>query len=220
MLADASAVWPDAAGFHREYLEALGAPLFRSSAPFVGLRTLKETDPGRILYLDIETTGLGAAAPLFLVGLMYSKGDRLVVDQLFARDYSEESAVLAHLAGVARGFEALVTYNGISFDVPYIRDRSTIHRLAFAPPGVHVDLLLVARCVVGKRTPNHRLQTLETHLCKRSRVGDISGAEIPGAYHEFVRTGNARDIANIMHHNRLDLVTMLQLVTIFLSSES
>ncbi len=218
--ADAASVWPDADAFHEEYLECLAAALVPAAGPLAPLRAIASAPRDRVLYLDIETTGLGGAAPLFLVGLMYAASGRLVVDQLFARDYSEEAAVLAYLDGLARRFDALVTFNGISFDVPYIRDRATVHRLAFAPPPAHVDLLLVARGVVGSRTPNHRLQTLELHLCKRKRVGDIPGAEIPGAYHEFVRTGNAKDVASILHHNRLDLVTMLQLITIFLSSGS
>jgi uncharacterized protein YprB with RNaseH-like and TPR domain len=78
----------------------------------------------------------------------------------------------------------------------------------------------LARAVVGGKTPNHRLQTLEAHFCKRKRIGDIPGAEIPSAYHEFVRTHDAKNMANVIHHNRLDLVTMLQLVTVFLSGES
>lgn len=216
----AEAIWPDAARFHREYLEALAGAFFPEARPLAPLRALRDASPGRILYLDIETTGLGGAVPLFLVGLMYTRGEELVVDQLFARDYSEERSVLAFLAGFVRGFDALVTYNGVSFDVPYVRERAALHRIAFAPPAVHVDLLHVARGAVAGRTPNHRLQTLELHLCKRRRVGDIPGAEIPDAYHEFVRTGDAKDIASILHHNRLDLVTMLQLVAIFLSSRS
>ena len=71
--------------------------------------------------------------------------------------------------------------------------------------------------MVRRRTPNHRLQTLESFLCQRKRVGDVPGSEIPDVYHEFVRNGDARDIAAVFHHNRLDLLTMVQLVTIFLS---
>ncbi len=219
VLADAGAVWPDAPTFHREYLEALGNPFFPEGRGFAALKPLKSARSERVCYLDIETTGL-RMSPLFLVGLMYMSGASLVVDQLFARDYSEEEVVLGFLAECMPRFDILVTFNGISFDVPYIRERITVHRLAFAPPPVHIDLLPLARSVVGARTPNHRLQTLETHFCKRKRVGDIDGADIPGAYHEFVRTHDAKDMANIIHHNRLDLVTMLQLVTVFLSGES
>jgi uncharacterized protein YprB with RNaseH-like and TPR domain len=216
ILRDGSAVWPEADVFHREYLEALGGPFFPDGEAFAMLRPLKTARPERICYLDIETTGL-SMVPLFLVGLMYTSEGRLVVDQLFARDYSEERTVLGYLASLMPRFDILVTFNGISFDVPFIEERMTIHRLSFPEPAIHVDLLPLARSAVGGRTPNHRLQTLEAYLCGRKRIGDIAGAEIPGAYHEFVRTRDAKDVANIIHHNRLDLVTMLQLVTVFLS---
>jgi len=216
---DASTVWPDAETFYREYLEALGSPFFPAAAGFGMLKRIKVVRPERICYLDIETTGL-SMAPLFLVGLMYASEGRLVVDQLFARDYSEEAAVLGFLGEVMPRFDILVTFNGITFDVPFVQERMTIHRLRFPAPAMHIDLLPLARSVVGGRTPNHRLQTLEMHFCKRTRVGDIAGSDIPGAYHEFVRTHDAKDMANIIHHNRLDLVTMLQLVTIFLSRQA
>ena len=219
VVSEASAVWTDAGTFYREYREALGSPFFPEAKAIAALRPLKTARAESVCYLDIETTGL-SMSPLFLVGLMYTADGRLMVDQLFARDYSEEETVLRFLAEMMPRFEILVTFNGITFDVPFIKERMTIHRLAFPAPPAHIDLLPLARLVVGGKTPNHKLQTLEMHFCKRRRVGDIAGAEIPGAYHEFVRTQDAKDVANIIHHNRLDLVTMLQLVTVFLSGES
>jgi uncharacterized protein len=52
-----------------------------------------------------------------------------------------------------------------------------------------------------------KLQTLERYVCKRVRSGDIPGALIPEAYHEFVKTGDARQMRDILHHNALDLFT-------------
>ena len=134
VLTDAGAVWPDAEAFHREYLEALGNPFFPEARGFASLKSLKTARPERICYLDIETTGL-RMSPLFLVGLMYTavnaSGGSLVVDQLFARDYSEEEVVLGFLAECMPRFDILVTFNGISFDVPYIQERMTVHRLVF-----------------------------------------------------------------------------------------
>jgi len=219
VLVDASAVWPDAGTFYREYLEALADPFFPEKRGFEALRPIKSARPEQVCYLDIETTGL-SMAPLFLIGLMYASEGRLRVDQLLARDYSEEQTVLGFLAEIIRRFDILVTFNGITFDVPYIEERMTIHRMSFPAPATHVDLLPLARLVVGDKTPNHRLQTLEAHFCGRKRIGDIAGADIPAVYHEFVRTHDAKDMASIIHHNRLDLVTMLQLVTVFLSRES
>ncbi len=214
--APAESIWDDARQFHGEYLEALRSPFPPNAEGFEGLETLQEAHPEDICYLDLETTGLGMA-PLFLVGLMYSSGEDLIVDQLFARDYTEERAVLVHTAETLKRFRLLVTFNGVRFDVPFLEERMTYAGLDPVQIPVHVDLLPVARRVLKKRTPNHKLQTLERYLCNRKRIGDVPGSEIPGVYHEYVRTKDAGGIAGVFHHNRLDLLTMLQLVTVFLS---
>jgi hypothetical protein len=43
------------------------------------------------------------------------------------------------------------------------------------------------------------------------RVGDVSGFEIPARYFQFVRSGDARPLASILEHNRLDLLTLAAL---------
>ena len=53
---------------------------------------------------------------------------------------------------------------------------------------------------------------MESHICGRARHGDIPGAEIPEAYHAFVRTGDAAMIVEILRHNMLDLVTMADIM--------
>ncbi len=218
VLAGAETIWEDTAVFLREYLDALADPFTPDVAGLEPLLVLKGLRPEEVCYLDLETTGL-SMAPLFLVGLMYTERDSLVVDQLFARDYTEEPAVLDFTGAILPRFKALVTFNGIRFDIPFLRERMTIAGIDFVETGVLVDLLPLARKVVRRRTPNHKLQTLESYLCRRKRIGDVPGREIPDVYHEFVRTGNASDIAAVFHHNRLDLLTMLQLVTIFLSKQ-
>jgi uncharacterized protein YprB with RNaseH-like and TPR domain len=64
--------------------------------------------------------------------------------------------------------------------------------------------------------PNFRLQTLERYICGRQRNGDIPGHEIPAAYHDYVRGGNLAAVEAILHHNALDLVTLLQMTLVFL----
>ncbi|MBI4551122.1 MAG: ribonuclease H-like domain-containing protein [Candidatus Latescibacteria bacterium] len=178
-----------------------------ASAPFTTLGT----DPSRWLYLDIETTGL-SGVPLFLIGLMHLDGDRIRVVQLLARDYSEESPLLAHLAEVFPRFDCLVTFNGQTFDLPYIRDRFFANALRCRFPGRHLDLLPFARRRWRAKLPDCKLQTLERWVCGRRRDGDIPSSDIPETYHLFVRTGNAALIRPILDHNALDLVTMGELL--------
>ena len=164
----------------------------------------------RILYLDIETCGL-SAAPVFLVGLCHVGERNLVLRQLFARDYAEERALLAELARIAQGFDFLVTFNGKSFDVPFLRDRAIHHRM---PPPLelpHLDQLWMARRRWKESLPNCRLTTLEWHVLRRRRAGDCGGAEIPGLYHDYVKRGEAHRLLPVFHHNLLDVVAMVEL---------
>ena len=41
---------------------------------------------------------------------------------------------------------------------------------------------------------------------------ELPGSEIPRVYHDFVRTGDARTIAQVLKHNLYDLVTLADLL--------
>jgi len=164
-----------------------------------------------LLFVDLETTGLGST-PLFLIGTMAWDGDGLVVRQYFARTYAEEAATIGLFLRDAAARSLLVSFNGKSFDVPYVRVRAAANRVDYAEPTAHLDLLHVARRIWKGRLPDCRLQTLERVVCGRGRHGDIPGSEIPQAYHDFVRTGDARDMVECLKHNLLDLVTLADLM--------
>lgn len=185
----------------------------------LGQRLAALSAPGRfapedVLFLDLETTGL-TNSPLFLVGVMLWSGGGLEVRQYFARHYGEEAACLALFREACAGRRLLVTFNGKSFDFPYVRARAAVAGVALDVAPVHLDLLHESRRIWGRELPDCRLQTLERHVCGRARHADIPGHAIPEAYHAFVRTGDARDIAGILRHNLLDLVTLAELMTRF-----
>ncbi|HEU4726202.1 MAG TPA: ribonuclease H-like domain-containing protein [Candidatus Eisenbacteria bacterium] len=164
----------------------------------------------RLLYLDIETCGL-SGVPVFLVGLGFVVDRNIVFRQLFARDYAEERALLFELSRIARDFDALVTFNGKTFDAPFLQDRAVHHRVPFALPQPHLDLLWMARRRWKAHLPNCRLQTLEWRVLRRRRGGDVDGSEIPGHYHDYVKRGEAHRLVPVFHHNLLDVVAMVEL---------
>ena len=170
-----------------------------------------------LLFMDTETCGL-TGAMVFLAGMMRYEDGQLVFEQCLARDYSQEPAVLAAFMDRYDSAGMLVTFNGKAFDMNLIRERSAFHGLEAGPRVVpHLDLLHESRRRWKSEVPNCKLQTLERLLCGRRRVGDIPGSEIPEAYHRFVASGDARQVADIIHHNLLDLLTMAQLVTAILT---
>lgn len=170
--------------------------------------------PADVLFMDVESTGL-ASSPLFLIGVMVWTDTGLEVRQYLARDYAEEAAVLAMFTGACAKRRLLVTFNGRSFDVPYIRARAAATGVPYDLSPVHFDLLHESRRAWKDRLPDCKLQTLERHICNRTRHDDIPGSEIPEAYHAFVRSGNANQMVSILKHNMLDLVTLAELMTRF-----
>jgi len=188
--------------------------------------------PDDAVYLDLETCGF-AGSMIFLIGLIHHRGEQLVLSQLLARNYAEEKVLLQALWSWVSDKSTLVTFNGKSFDWPMVLDRTILHRLSvtevadsaadmaadvagIAPrrwpfPATHCDLLHWGRRRWKDVLPNCKLQTLEKHICRRHRTEDIDGREIPAAYHDYVRTGDAWLMRSVLHHNVLDLITLLQL---------
>jgi uncharacterized protein YprB with RNaseH-like and TPR domain len=175
-----------------------------------GLFSRNLADPRSILFLDIETAGLSANTYAFLCGLMYfDPATRTFhVEQAFARDYAEEQGLLMHVRAALSRFDTVVTYNGASFDMPFLRTRMAVHRIPDIVPMGSVDLLHATRRVFRPGLPNVRLVTVEEHLRGAGRVDDIPSRFIPRAYHEYVRTQDARIMRNVVYHNRMDLFTM------------
>jgi uncharacterized protein YprB with RNaseH-like and TPR domain len=174
-----------------------------------------------VALLDIETCGF-AGSMIFLIGLIHEGRQGLVLSQYFARNYAEEPAMLWSVFEQLASRRVLVTFNGKSFDWPMVNDRGVLHRFKGRDSRTslhHIDLLHHARRRYRRELPNCRLQTLEWFLCGRRRTGDIAGREIPEAYHRYVRSGDACEMHSVLHHNALDLITLLQL-TLRLATEA
>ncbi len=176
---------------------------------------------GRLLFLDLETTGLfgGAGTQAFLVGCAAIDGDSIRVRQFLLPGFEHERAVLAELQRWAAHHGALCTYNGRSFDVPLIETRFMFHRVPCPLDGVpHLDMLHAARRLWRQRplttgTPDPddsscSLSVLEKHIAGLHRVGDVPGYEIPSRFFRFVRDGDARPLEAVLEHNRLDLISL------------
>ena len=175
------------------------------------LPKLVELAPERILFLDIETTGFHGSS-LFLIGLLAQEEGRFKIRQLFARDYSEEASILEYLRGYYGRSEVVVTFNGRAFDLPFIADRAVIHRVELERPRGDVDLLHASRRVWKGVLPNCRLGTLEEIICGRRRTGDLASHLVPQAYYDYVESGDARLMVEVIRHNAYDLVTMAHLL--------
>jgi uncharacterized protein YprB with RNaseH-like and TPR domain len=165
----------------------------------------------RMLFLDLETCGL-SACPVFLAGVCLIGEKDLVLRQIFARDYAEERALIHEVARLMSEADFLVTFNGKSFDLPFLRDRAAHHLMTFPAAIPHLDLLWLALRRWKHTLPDCKLKTLEWRVLRRRRAGDVGGHEIPGLYHDYVQRGEAHRLVPVFHHNMLDVVAMVELI--------
>ncbi len=168
-------------------------------------------DPSRWAFLDTETTGLagGTGTCAFLVGVGAIEAGGFRVRLFFMRDYDEEPAMLNALSECLKQYDALITYNGKSYDVPLLETRFRLKRQE-SPLGRlrHVDLLYPARRIWSERMSNCRMGTLESEVLGVERHGDVPGALIPQRYFNYLRTGNPSGLRSVFHHNVLDIISL------------
>lgn len=177
----------------------------------------------KVVYFDIETTGLsgGAGTLAFLAGCGWfdATGD-FIVRQFFLTSPAGEAAMLDALAGIFDEASLVVTYNGRTFDVPFMEMRWAFHRRT--PPTEalpHFDMLPPARRLwSGPRdrpvaeSEGCSLSALERRVLGFHRHDDVPGFEIPARYFEFLRTGEMSVVEGVLEHNRHDLVSLAALM--------
>ena len=177
---------------------------------------------GRLLFLDLETTGLagGAGTYAFLVGCGWFDSGVFRVRQFVLTSFGAERLLLEEVAALMRASGVLVTYNGKTFDAPLIDTRFLFHRLEAPCSGLaHIDLLHPARRLwrpavdaqLDGAEPSCRLSLMEQSILGHVREDDVPGFEIPSRYFQFVRSGDARGLDGVLEHNRLDVLSLAML---------
>ncbi|MGE5582255.1 MAG: ribonuclease H-like domain-containing protein [Bacillota bacterium] len=184
------------------------------------LQLLSFYQPDSVLFLDIETVGLYYIHPVFLVGFLEFKKGQGVIRQFLARDFDEEKAVLYETAKLLQNVEVVVSFNGRSFDLPYLRGRMRFHNLDEVLTSFHFDLLRQARRDYKKALPNCRLLTIEKCLLNQERRDDIPGPEVAEYYYSYLDTGNYDCIYPVLKHNAADLFSMAEFLGLLTSKRT
>lgn len=172
-------------------------------------------DVGNLLFMDTETTGLsgGSGTLAFMLGLGRIEAGALQIRQYLLTSFAGERAMLEDCAAWLNGDEQLVTYNGKSFDLPLLTTRS---RMASASDSFtsldHLDLLHPLRRLYKGCWPDCRLASAEERLIGFQRVNDLSGADAPEAWLEWIRRGDHSRLGGVLKHNRWDLISLALLL--------
>lgn len=165
-------------------------------------------DPEDYLFMDIETLGL-KNEPLILIGAAKLIDNQIQVKQYLLKDLNQEGAVLKGFIDELSSDNIYVTYNGLSFDLPYIRSRLRYNNIHHTLNGEHLDLLHFSRRAWRTQLPNCRLQTLEAHLFNLERVDDVPSSLVPEYYKTYLKTGNIGPLVPIIEHNKQDIISLV-----------
>lgn len=93
----------------------------------------KEYDLSRIVFFDIETTGLAAESSyLYLIGCAYYKSSSFQLIQWFSEDIREEALLISTFFDFLTDFNVLIHYNGSGFDIPYLQKKSNLLSLSYS----------------------------------------------------------------------------------------
>jgi len=167
---------------------------------------------GDFLFVDIETLGLrGSQSSLILLGMGWIEPDGLRIEQFLLRDLDEESAALAVFANRLGGGPAIVTFNGRSFDLPFIQERMLRHGFGVLPRLPHYDVYLFARRAWKGLFSTYRLEALEVPILGVRRGSDIPSSLVPEFYFTYLQTGNPGPLVPVVEHNRQDIVSLARL---------
>lgn len=194
-----------------EFNSALAAEVARQSS-------LGEVSLERLIFIDTETTGLagGAGTIAFMIGVGSFHENTFQLRQYFLRDPGEERAMLHVLQDDLETGEGFVSYNGRAFDIPLLEMRYMIgmRRRWELSAWPHFDLLHSARRLWRRSLPDCSLGTIEKQQLGIQRTeDDVPGALIPGLYLEYLRTGEASEMARVVYHNEIDILTLVGLAT-------
>ena len=180
--------------------------------PFLVAPTAIPTVPvERLGFFDIETTGTsgGTGTYIFLAGLGVLREDGFHLRQYFLPEIGQELPLLELLVEDLSEIDAIVTYNGRSFDVPCLETRITLARLTNPCAGMpHIDLLHAVRRLHRHRMEACRLANAEQTVLGMERDDDVPGWLVPSLYFDYVRAGRIAPLRGVLRHNRDDILSL------------
>ena len=178
----------------------------------------KYFDDKEVCFIDIETTGLSSNYnSIYLIGLLYYNKFKNVwtLVQLFADNISEESKILMNFISTIKNFDSIITYNGDTFDIPFINKRLEYLDINYE---ISKELSFDLYKVVKESRYYLNLENLKLKTLEKSigifRDDIYSGKECIQFYKDYVDTNNEEYSNRVLKHNYDDLFYMINIIEI------
>lgn len=179
----------------QERLNARDASFFASSLPSAELWRLFARFRSSVLYLDIETTGLSRGGDVVTTVATYD-GNRLCT--------YVQGQNMDDLAADVLSCGLLVTYNGRSFDIPFLE-----HALSIRIPQPHIDL----RWILHGLGFRGGLKGCEKQLgIDRGGLAGVDGYMAVLLWNDYRRNRDKRVLETLLAYNAEDAVNLERLM--------
>jgi uncharacterized protein YprB with RNaseH-like and TPR domain len=156
--------------------------------------------------VDIETLGL-SERPIILLGIAKPNKTHICISQFLLRDIPDEPSAIWALISQLEPNLSLITYNGRSFDIPYIKQRLAYYGLNASLDNQNFDVLHFTRRALKPKLTDCKLETVEKYMGIKRNI-NIPGALVPHFYDTYLRTKNVGPLVAIVEHNKQDLLTL------------
>ena len=189
-------------------------PEFYSYADYYGF------SPEECLFFDIETTGLSSAsACIFLIGTISYNGTEWILTQWMTQSPQEEVLLLQTFLNATTAKKMLLHFNGSSFDIPFIKERSRKWELHESSEHLSAFETMQSVDLYQKLKPLKKLydfdrftqQALE-QFTGWNRTDKLTGKHMTDLYKKYLLSEESRLADLLLLHNHDDLLGMLRLL--------
>jgi len=176
-----------------------------------------------LLFLDIETLGI-YDSPIIIVGVGFYKDHKFEIHLFFARNIEEEIAICEHLRKeILPQFGCFVSYNGKSFDIPYLASRflyffdenpmikkGDIPYKDINTKFHHIDLYHNCRRKYKGQFYNYKLTTMEEKLLGWKRENELPSSLVGTCYKKYLKDPSRYIglVKETIEHNYFDVYSM------------
>lgn len=168
------------------------------------------------VFFDIETTGFSAAhTQVYLIGCAARRGNVICTTQFFAEQPQEEKLILLAFYKLLSQYDTVITFNGLGFDVPYLKGRYAHYQIEEQLDAFHyLDIFKsVSKYKTLLKLPNMKQKSIEAFL-GIDREDTYSGGDLINVYSEYMKSPSEYGLKLLKLHNYEDVTGMIDLLPI------
>ena len=166
------------------------------------------TDKLKIVVFDLETAGLSSQNDM-IISASFIDEDGENLRQYFCDDPQSEYLLITKICEEFESLDAVITYNGDTFDIPFVKTRAKKYGMEDKYPhiwSIDVYKILKKYWTAGKLLPSLSQMSVEKALgIDMLRTDTIDGGECITLYNRFLARGDEDAKEKILLHNADDV---------------